>query len=356
MRAITAATIAVCAITCAFVALPARSAGPAVKPTPTPTPVAIAYDEIHRNIMEPATPPPPGSFQDDYQLAMQGSGAGTQQASNASTPAPKKHGLGSLMSGMMNPGAQGEAGPGGPPGDPMAMMNAMRYGTVVRYTWYWSKNWIREDDPVTQTAVIHKCPQHQEIHLDLKNKTYTIVDTSQNCVTDAGSGGGSSPNYSGMKMEPGTVDMNITNTNESLGPKTIEGIATNGNKSTMQMSMTNATGSCTNNDFGMIKVAYISDIGKPRAYCPLVMGHAAMAGGGGMPSGGCKPTFHGAMTGNPMADSGDKLEMYLLTQMQTAQMRGRSFDQLTERGHVNWYYKPQADPLFEPPPDFTKAN
>jgi len=136
----------------------------------------------------------------------------------------------------------------------------------------------------------------------------------------------------------------------------IEGIATNGNKSTMQMSMTNATGSCTNNDFGMIKVAYISDIGKPRAYCPLVMGHAAMAGGGGMPSGGCKPTFHGAMTGNPMADSGDKLEMYLLTQMQTAQMRGRSFDQLTERGHVNWYYKPQADPLFEPPPDFTKAN
>lgn len=358
MRAFTAVTLAVCAAVCAVAALPARSAAPGAKPTPTPTPVAIGYDEITRMVIPPGTPAPPGSFQADYQLALQGTS--TAAASGATTatptPAPQHHGIGGFLSSVANPmganqggGGQGEAGPGGPPGmggQGEQMMNMMRYGHVVRYTFYWTKNWEREDDPIAHTAVITKCPQHQIIRLDLTAKTYTIEDTSSRPCTET-------PTMSapGRSMGPGTVDMTVTSNNQDLGPKTLDGIATTGSHRTMSMSMTNATGSCTNGSFSMVTVAYISGIHKQRAYCPLSMPTVP----GAMTSGGCKPTFHGSVTGNPMT-GGDLLEMYLLTQTGMGGGGGQTSGQLLERGNVDWYLKPQADALFTWPPDFTKAG
>lgn len=147
--------------------------------------------------------------------------------------------------------------------------------------------------------------------------------------------------------------MTVNSNNKNLGPKTLEGQATQGSQRTMSMTMANATGSCTNGSFSMMTTAYISGIHKQRAYCPLSM--ATMPG---TMSGGCKPTFHGSTTGNPMAGDPNNLEMYLLTQSgMGAQPPGpNSPGSLLERGNINWLYKPQADPLFEPPPDFTKAS
>jgi hypothetical protein len=361
MKAFAAVTLVVCAAVCAFAALPARSAGPVSRPTPTPTPVAIGYDELSRFVLAPATPPPPGSFQADYQLALQGTSSVAEADSAATpTPAPKRHGLGGLINAVANPmqGIGGQGAPGGAPGmggQGSSMMNLMQYGHVVRYTYYWVRNWEREDDPVAHTAVITKCPQHQIIRLDLAKKIYTVEDTSSNgCVGDSTGADAPTMKMPGRQMGPGTVDMTVKSTAENLGPKTLDGIATTGSRRTMDMSMTNATGSCTNGNFGMLTVAYISGIHKQRAYCPLSIAKmpTGVPGGGGS-SGGCKPTFHSSSSGNPMTQS-DMLEMYLLTQADMGV--GRSSGQLIERGNVNWYYKPQAEALFTPPPDFTKAN
>ena len=353
MKAFAAVTLVVCAAVCGLAALPARSAGPVSRPTPTPTPVAIGYDEISRFVAAPSTPPPPGSFQADYQLALEGTSSVAAAASEQTpTPAPKRHGLGSLIGAVTNPmqGVGGQGGSGGMPGygQGSPMMNLMRYGHVVRYTYYWVRNWEREDDPIAHTAVITKCPQHQIIRLDLTKKTYSIEDTSSTgCVGDASGDDAPTMNIPGRAMGPGTVDLTVKSTGENLGPKTLDGIATSGSRRTMDLSMTNATGSCSNGAFSMLTVAYISGIHKQRAYCPLSIAKmpTGMAGGGG--SGGCKPTFHGSMSGNPMVSS-DMLEMYLLTQ--TGMGGGRSGGTLLERGNVTWYYKPQAEALFTPPP------
>jgi len=357
--------LAICAVLLAFAALPARSVGGA-QPTPTPTPVAIAYDEVSRMVAPSSTPPPPGSFQADYQLALQGTSmTGTaSEGASTPTPAPKHHGLGGLLNTVTNP--MGNAGPPGPQGGPPgmmggggAMMNMMRYGHAVRYTFYWSKNWEREDDPVAKIATITKCPQHQIIHLDLAKQTYTIEDTSPHAAS-CDTSTTAQPMMGGrMNAQPGTADMTLKSTTQNLGPKTLENIPTTGSSRAFDMVMSNATGSCRDGQFGMTTVAYVSGIHKQRAYCPLSMPKfVASSAGEAISSGGCKPTMHSQTTGNPMANTSDFLEMYLLTTMHqgAASSGGSGFSQLLERGNVDWLYKPQADPLFEVPPGFTQAS
>ncbi|MGB6985760.1 MAG: hypothetical protein WBD74_07265 [Candidatus Aquilonibacter sp.] len=343
----------------------------AVAATPTPTPVALQYDEISRVIMAPGTPPAPGAFAADYQLAMS---APPPQAtpSNIQTPAPRPHGIVGSLSGVIpgmpggsntEEGAPGDAsGAGGPgmhgmPAGTMTMMNIMRTGHLVRYTFYYTKGWIRQDDPVAQTATISKCNEHVFITLDLAKKTYTQTSTqgSSDCFQmptmggPAGRGGSASRNTA-----PGTEDLTIDATLQNLGPKTIDGIPTNGASSDLTMASTNATGSCQNSQFSVSQVSYISNITKPRAFCPL----AAAPGVATDPTqiaaqGGCKPTLHG--TGS-MNFNSTKLEMYLLMSTTPQQSRGRSIGMLTERGHVTWLLKAQADPLFEVPAGFAPAQ
>jgi hypothetical protein len=339
----------------AIVGTPATMRTVAVAATPTPTPVALQYDELQKMVMSPATAPPPGAFQDDYKLAMQA--PNTSGVDEGGTPPPHRGGLGGL--GAMMGGAMG--GHRGPPGmgDASGMMNMMKYGNLTRYTYYWVKQWVRVDYPVSQTATITKCKEHQIIQLDLAKKTYTIVNTgTSGCDTGGQAPSGMSMPGAPVSSEPGTVDVTINSTDKNLGPLTIDGINTNGNDSTLSVQMSNATGSCKNSPASeMQTVKYVSNIDKPRPYCPLSV-HA-----GGIPTtpqqamsrGGCKPSIHGNTGGgNPMAmmSESQKLEMYSLLTMQS--QRG-SFGSLTERGNVAWLYKPQAEALFAIPPDFTEA-
>jgi hypothetical protein len=343
----------------------------AVAATPTPTPVALQYDEISRVIMAPATPPAPGTFGEDYQVAM--SAAAPQATpSNIETPAARPHGIMGSLSGVI-PGMPGGSntgegppaqtassggGPGNAPSGAMGMMNLMRTGHLMRYTFYYTKGWIREEDPVARTATISKCNEHIFITLDLAKRTYTQTNTQpqgSNCFQMPMSGGGS-PRGGGAQSnaQPGTEDLTIDATAQDLGPKTIEGIPTTGSSSNLTMASTNATGSCKNSQFGMARVVYVSRIGKPRAYCPLTSAPLVASDPTQVAAqGGCKPTLHGGGTG--MNFNSQNLEMYLLMTMQSAEMRGRSMGMLTERGHVTWFLKPQADPLFEVPAGFTPA-
>ncbi|HVS47248.1 MAG TPA: hypothetical protein VMS32_11385 [Verrucomicrobiae bacterium] len=343
----------------------------AARPTPTPTPVAIQYDEIVRMYVPPASPAPPGTFHTDYRAIMAAAPPSESVAAAAPspspTPAPHKRGLfgaiGSVLNGTIpvgNPGGdQGQGGPGGPGASggngmyaqAMGRMNAMRNGTLTRYTYYWLKNWVRIDDPVARTATIEKCNLHQIITLDLAHKTYTITDTqSQMPCGQPGAAGQQGPTVE--NLAPGTSDLTFSSTGKNLGPLTLEGIGTTGTASTVAYAMTNSTGSCHDSNFKMAKVAYISRIGKQRAYCPLPAGVGAPDATSMAVHGGCKPRMHSSMNGMTRED--DRfLEMYLLTTFGMG--NGQSMNNLLERGNVQWFYKPKADELFSIPPGFTKA-
>jgi hypothetical protein len=340
----------------------------AARPTPTPTPVAIQYDEIVRMYVPPASPAPPGTFHTDYRAIMAAAPPIESVAAGAPTPSPtpepRKRGLfgaiGSVLNGTIpvgNPGGdQGQGGPGaggqnGMYGQAMGRMNAMRNGTLVRYTYYWLKNWVRIDDPVARTATIEKCNLHQLITLDLVRKTYTISDTRSQAP--CGQPGAAAPQGQTVEnVAAGTADMTFSSTGKNIGPLTLEGIGTTGTASTLAYAMMNSTGSCHDTNFKMSKIVYISRIGKQRAYCPLPASVSAPDATSMVVRGGCKPRMHSSTNG--MTHEDDRfLEMYLLTTFGMG--NGQSMNNLLERGNVQWFYKPKADELFSIPPGFTQA-
>ena len=236
----------------------------------------------------------------------------------------------------------------------MDAINAMRKGTLTRYAYY--KGWLRTDDVAHQTAVISKCQEHQYITLDLAKKTYTMTNTKPACNTTPQMPMG--PHAPQVENEaPGTVDMTVTNSVQNLGPLTIEAIETNGYDNTLQMSMTNATGSCSNNSMGMNMEQYISKIPLPHQYCPLPQGANSSDPSSIVVHGGCKPTMHTSGNATGVFDM-DKLVMF--SKMTFAPAGGESrmggFAQITERGNVKWSSGAAAEALFTIPPGFTKAN
>jgi hypothetical protein len=319
----------------------------------TPTPVALQYDQIVRMIIPPATPPAPGTFQADYAAIV-----GTPGPAGAATPAPPHRGgigglLGSVLSGQP---PSSEGGSSDQSGNPYAgMMERMSKGQLTRYTYY--KGWIRTDDVVNQTAVISKCQEHQYITLDLAKKTYTMTNTKPACPTPQMPMG---PRRTETEnLAPGTADLTITNSQQNLGPLTIETIATNGYDNTMQMSTTNATGSCSNSSAGMNLEQYVSKIPIPHQYCPLprTMGDNPSSV---VVHGGCKPTIHTSGTGTGMMEM-DKLVMFSKMSFngsgsEGANSRMAGFAEVTERGNVKWYSGATADALFTIPPGFTQAR
>lgn len=336
--------VAFAAIALALVALGMRPSGAAVhaRPRPTPTPLFLQYDQITRMVMGSGPAPAPGSFSDDYANIM-------SQAKKMQSSASAPHGMGGMLGSMMK---------GKIPGMAQAQMGMMmmRYGTLSRYTFF--RNWVRTDDPVMQTAVISKCDLHETIYLNLKKHTYRIERGKPGCV-QAPPSTPQMPGRPTASEQPGSADMTMTSKSTPLGPKMIEGIPTNGNRSKMAMSTTNATGSCRNSSFGMDVVAYISHIGKPRQYCPLPHTGPMQFSKNGATYGGCKMRIHhsGRMAGGMF--NSRLLAMYRLSKMESGASnsgQGGGFGSLLERGHVDWLTLEQVKPLFEIPPGFTKER
>lgn len=315
---ITVAAIALTAVAVASLHTPiANAAGPAT------TGVALQYEEISRFAIAPATPPPPGAFQDD-RAAIMSSG---------------HHG--GIFAAIKN------------------AMNMLHTGTLTRYTYY--NNWVRTDDVVGATATIVKCDLHQYISLDLGRHTYKITSTVPSPEPQAAPGAPGPPVV--QNSRPGTVDVTVTMTHTNLGPRTLENVPTQGSSSAVTLAMTNATGSCSNASTSMQMVEYISGIGIPRPYCPLpvVSGAAPSSPQQYITHGGCVPHFHGSISGmsgmmSTMGSSGDKLAMYRQMSMGGAQANGQNFKTVTEDGNVSWLSKSQADALFSIPPGFTQQQ
>lgn len=314
-----------------IVVLSANALAPTARAaSPRPTPVALQYEQITRMVFQ-ATPEPPGFFQTDRQ----------QITGAAGTPAPQHHGV---FGGLLNSVQSAEN-----------TMQSLRNGVLTRYTYY--NGWIRTDDVVAQTATIEKCDLHQYITLDLARHTYSIENTmpSPQPAPSPGAPGGTAT----VNEAPGTMDIAVTASSQDLGQRTLEGISTRGQSSSYTLAMTNATGSCRNGSMSMHVVEYVSDLGIPRAYCPLPRV-------GGMPSspqqvvvrGGCRPHFHGGASGAfAFGGSGDHLAMYSFMTVATGTSgEGGNAGALTESGNVQWLYKPQAESLFTIPPGFTRTQ
>jgi hypothetical protein len=200
-----------------------------VAATPTPAPVALQYDQIARVIVAPATPPAPGGFSDDYKVAMSARPVQTVASSFIQTPAetPTQQQAGHPMVGPVSmPGEPGGSNTAESIGDAVssgagqsatssrsnAAARATHAGYLIRYTLYVTKGWMREDDPVMQTATIMKCDEHTLIFLNLAKKTY--VQTPSDC------------------SQPSTGNPAIDRTTtQDLGSLTIDGIPTTGSQS-----------------------------------------------------------------------------------------------------------------------------
>ena len=290
-----------------------------------PTPAALQYDEITRMIMPPATPPPPGTFQADYQ-AVAGESADQRQ-----------HGLGAAIEDMM--------------GNPAEVMEKMSRGQITRYAYY--KGWIRTDYFATNTAIIQKCSEHQYVTLDLNKKTYAVQNTAPACLATNGIKIPGAPGGSSNHSEPGTADMTVSGSSKDLGPLTIDGIGTVGYDMNLSMNTANATGSCRNNDFSTSQTKYVSQIHVPRPFCPLPRtmssgGMMAQAGGGG-----CEPRMHATGNIRGYGDDMDRLVLYMHMAM-GGQQQGMNI--VIERGNVKWLSGASADDLFSIPPDFKQQG
>lgn len=337
-------SISLCGCALALAALPVVEAS-ASKPKPAPKAVALQYDQIVRMVVSPATPPPPGSFQEAYQTLI----AAERAETAAGTPAPKHHGLAGFIQNISNAEQQAVQAAN-------QMQNMVKYGTLSRIANY--NGWVRTDDVVANMATIDKCRQHQLIYLDFTKKTYRVVDTSAHptvepCPAPEASG---QPQQEVVSESPGTGDLKVTSTAQSLGPMTIEGVPTAGSANTIQMTMSNATGSCKNESFGMQTTRYVSNITPPRRYCPLPkIQNVPTTPTDVVVRGGCKPRMTGSAGGAFGAYESDKLEMYSRLTMTSGQGAGR-FNTVTQRGNVKWLEKAQADALFSVPAGFTQSS
>lgn len=324
---------AIAALATAAAFSPVWHCGDGAAAAATPTPAALQYDEIVRTVIPPATPPAPGTFSADYAVAA------------AATPQPKPK----MNFGMMFNQAAAKAYAE----QMMQMANALH---LARYTYY--RGWIRRDDPIAQTATIEKCDKHQYVKLDLAKRTYSTIEQSAACATAPMQAPG--PTGAPAQEAPGTVDVSASVNSTSLGPLTIDGIATTGWNRDVDVKMANATGSCRNAELKMGMQQYVSTIKVPHRFCPLPRGLSALAAAGAT-QGGCRPKLDTA-GGNFDIDSaglgvGASDNLVLFSTMSAGSgPRGQTMGFFIERGNVRWFGGRDAEALFEIPAGFTQAE
>ncbi len=309
----------------------------------------LAYDELNRMVMGSQGSGPPeagsyanGSFAADFQAAV-----------NSGAPAKAHHGMFSAITNAM---AQGEAA-----------MNMLKNGTPS--THYFLNGWERTDDPVSQTATIRRADLGQIIHLNLANKTYYIESmNAQSPPEETPPPMSSRPMGPQPSPQPGTAKMTISASTAGLGPKTLDGQSTNGYKMSFKMSVTQATGSCSNGSFSTSMTEFISQYPEPTV---------ATAGGKTVTKKptydpqrmsvkpGCKPTITANTKIGPTPPSGMlPLWMYMdmgasmnaqQAQAQAGQGAGGSFGFMVERGNVRTLGASDSS-LFQVPAGFTQTS
>ena len=274
-------------------------------------------------------------------------------------------------------------------------VNTLRNG-YADTQYYW--NGMHREDKPDQTATISIPAKNEIIQLNLANKTYAIVNTSQEAMPVESMGPmPTMPQGTMAPQKPGTVIVTITTNIVNLGPKLLDNIPTQGYAVTSSVSWSHATGSCKSDsgDFqaGGEQVEFFSKYRQPQlaqAPMPKAMPTALPS----MPSlasiesslqsfkqameTGCKPTVKTNMQHSAhLPHSGLVVWQYFggkaNMQDQSAQQEGQeqmqelsalggqsgspspSVGWVIERGNVR-VLGPADASLFQVPPGFTKVN
>jgi hypothetical protein len=309
-------------------------------PPAVAAPTNLAYDEITKFVRADQPTPEPGTFTADFQAA--------QDAAQKAANEQQHHGL---FGGIMNAVS--------------AMKNvANMFTTGIAERRYYMNGWDRTDDIATQTATIHRPDRHEIIYLNIAKKTYHVVDTNAQTVTET------PPPYQNPQPtgqmpspQPGTGKLDISESSTALGPKTIENVATTGYSQDFKLTSTQSTGSCKDGSFETAMVEYISNYAEPqagivmKASTPHKMNMPAPAMMGVKP--GCTPTTTFHHSGGATVPNGRLALWTLVTLKASAQTNqgqaGGGFSTLTERGNVRTLGSSDAS-LFDIPSDYTKEQ
>lgn len=299
----------------------------------------LGYNEVIKFVRADQPAPQPGSFTPDFQAAV--------DAQKSTANATQHHGMFGALMNVAN-----------------AAKGALSiFQSGIASTNYYMNGWERNDNPGAQTATITRPDRHEIIYLNLAKKTYHVVDTNVQPVTQT------PPPYQPPQNQgpqpspqPGTGKLDVNVSSSILGPKTIESVQTTGYSQDFKLSETQSTGSCHDGNFEMSMVQYVSNYDVPRPpHANVKMSYnftppspTAMA-----MHPGCSPktAFHHSGGAEPPAD---KLGLWSLVTLkgnaQTNQgSAGGAFSTLIERGNVR-VLGPSDAGLFDIPADYTKEQ
>lgn len=353
----------------------------------------LAYDEIVKFAIT-ASPPPPGSFANDY-VAMT-----SPQAAATTSPAAKKRGLFGSLGNISVGDIARTAVNGGNAGDlaaatarnaaanvtgdavdsaisgmlekqmqPIAdSLARFANGTVERHQFY--NNWERADNVSLGTATIVKCDLHERIELDLNHKTYHIVRDDAGVAASQSSTSSVTPTRgcptTAAPQQAGTGTLVLTTTANALAAVPIGGANAPGLATSTTMAIEHATGSCRNGSFTVASKTYYSGYGVPHAYCPLPRSYQHPSTPQQMvtqDSGGCKLTMQTHASVGAAGKAPATLPVYELMTMSGNDSRaggagsgtnGGSFSFLIERGNFRTL-GPGDAALFEVPAGFKQT-
>ncbi len=301
----------------------------------------IQYDQLVQLLLGNQGTPQPGSFETDYQAAI--------DAQKSAANQPKSHGLFGGITNTLNAAKNA--------------MNVFKTGTPT--TEYYLNGMERVDDPGDQTATITKPQQHQVIVLNLATKTYQIVDTSAQPITETPPPYQRPPGPSGTPVpsQPGTMKLKVTVSTTDLGSKVLGGVNTEGYRLDFKLVGTEAKGSCSNGSFETSMIVYDSSYPQPKlasSGAAAVPHHAPAAPNPETANfkPGCKPTVTARTHMGPTPPA-DRLSMweYLALSASMAGSQGSgsgSFSTLIQRGNVKTLGPADAS-LFAIPPGFTQV-
>jgi len=297
----------------------------------------LAWDQVTKFSMDGSIPEP--NFAEDFQTA------------SAPPQQDRHHGM---FGGIQNSLAAAMGG-----------LQMLQRGIAERH--YVAGSFERVDNIAQQTATIVDCSARTITYLDLAKKTYRTVSLDHPQPPSTGGGPGSGPRQATPVQDDGTR-YKIAYASQSLGPKQISGVNTDGYKAEMTITVMrpNSSPQTMNTDL----TEYLSSYAEPHQTCPnLYLGMGPGNGGAGQgpmatmemthmidaamrtPSG--DPRFAFSATG-PALPSG-RLDIFSVYQFVSPQSGGRGFATVVERGNVRQISDGDKK-IFGVPPGFTRER
>lgn len=324
MRGIAAINVGVLAFSLVATALPSSAAG------------GLAWDQVTKFSMDGSIPEP--NFAQDFQTASQ---SPQEQPQHRGIFGGIQNSIGAAMGGLQ----------------------MLQQGIAERH--YVAGSFTRVDNVAQQSAIIIDCAARTMTYLNLAKKTYKVVSLDQP-EKPSGGGPGSGPREAAPTRDDGTR-YKIAYASQSLGPKKIEGLNTDGYKADMTITVTKPNSNPQTMNTNLTE--YLSSYAEPHQTCPpMYVGMGPGGGGGGrgpmatmemthvinsaMRTPGGDPRFTFSATG-PTLPSG-RLDLFSVYQF-VGQGGGRAFATILERGNVRQINDGDKS-IFGIPPDFTKET